>query len=81
VTTEAWVKLWGRKIGAVALSNNDDVAAFEYDPAFASSGIQVSPLTMPLSTRVYSFPDLPRETFYGLPGLLQIHYPTGSVMP
>jgi len=70
VTTEAWVKLWGRKIGAVALGEGDDVAAFEYDPAFATSGIQVSPLTMPLSTRVYSFPDLPRKTFHGLPGLL-----------
>ena len=70
MTTEAWVKLWGRKIGAVALGEGDDVAAFEYDPAFATSGIQVSPLTMPLSTRVYSFPDLSRKTFHGLPGLL-----------
>ena len=70
MTTEAWVKLWGRKIGAVALGEGDHVAAFEYDPAFATSGIQVSPLTMPLSTRVYSFPDLSRKTFHGLPGLL-----------
>jgi serine/threonine-protein kinase HipA len=70
VTTEAWVKLWGRKIGAVALSDDDDVAAFEYDPVFVGSGIQVAPLTMPLSNRVYSFPDLPRKTFHGLPGLL-----------
>jgi serine/threonine-protein kinase HipA len=70
VTTEAWVNLWGRRIGAVALGENDQVAAFEYDPAFARSGIQVSPLAMPLSNRVYSFPELPRKTFYGLPGLL-----------
>ena len=70
MTTEAWVNLWGRRIGAVALSDGGDIAAFEYDPAFAASGIEVAPLTMPLSTRVYSFPELPRQTFYGLPGLL-----------
>lgn len=70
MTSEAWVSLWGRKIGAVVLGEGDDFASFEYDPAFTGSGIEVSPLTMPLSTRVYSFPELPRKTFYGLPGLL-----------
>ena len=45
-------------------------AAFQYDPAFARSGIEVSPITMPLSDRVYVFPDLPQRTFHGLPGLL-----------
>lgn len=70
MATEAWVSLWGRRIGAVALGESDDVAAFEYDPAFAGSGIEVSPLVMSLSNRVYSFPELPRKTFYGLPGLL-----------
>ena len=47
-----------------------EVAAFEYDPAFAQSGIEISPMMMPLSRRVYSFPELSRKTFYGLPGLL-----------
>ena len=47
-----------------------DYAAFQYDPAFARSGIELSPLTMPLSERVYEFPALPRGTFHGLPGLL-----------
>ena len=70
MATEAWVSLWGRKIGAVALGDGDDVASFEYTPAFADSGIEVSPLVMPLSGRVYSFPELPQKTFYGLPGLL-----------
>jgi len=70
MATEAWVSLWGRKIGAVALADGDDVASFEYDPAFAGSGIEVSPLVMPLSSRVYAFPELPQKTFYGLPGLL-----------
>jgi len=70
MSTEAWVKLWGRNIGAVVLGDGQATAAFEYDPAFASSGIEVSPLRMPLSNRVYSFPELPRPTFHGLPGLL-----------
>jgi serine/threonine-protein kinase HipA len=70
VTTLAEVRLWGRRIGAVALEDGNDTAAFEFEPDFVRSGIQVSPLTMPLSRRVYSFPGLSRETFYGLPGLL-----------
>ena len=66
----ARVKLWGRTIGAVSMEEGRDYAAFQYDPAFAKSGIEISPLTMPLSERVYQFPELPRNTFQGLPGLL-----------
>src|SRR6188474_2256843 len=66
----AEVRLWGRTIGAVSLEEGRDVAAFEYDPAFAQSGIELSPLVMPRSGQVYEFPSLARETFHGLPGLL-----------
>lgn len=66
----ARVQLWGRTIGAVSLEEGRDVAAFEYDPEFAGSGIQLSPLVMPLSGQVHQFPELPRNTFHGLPGLL-----------
>ena len=66
----AQVLLWGRTIGAVSMDKGRDYAAFQYDPAFARSGIEISPLTMPLSEQVYEFPALPRNTFYGLPGLL-----------
>ena len=66
----AEVRLWGRTIGAVSLEEGEEVAAFEYDPVFAQSGIEISPITMPLSRRVYTFPELSRKTFYGLPGLL-----------
>ena len=68
--TLAEVRLWGRTIGAVSLEDGGRFAAFQYDAAFASSGIEVSPITMPLSDRVYVFPDLPAQTFHGLPGLL-----------
>ncbi len=70
MSTLAEARLWGRTIGAVSLADGDDVAAFEYAPAFAHSGIEIAPITMPLSTRVYRFAELPRSTFYGLPGLL-----------
>ncbi len=66
----AKVRLWGRTIGAVSLEEGREVAAFQYDPQFARSGIELSPLTMPLSERVYEFTALPRVTFHGLPGLL-----------
>lgn len=62
--------MWGRTIGAVSLAADSDVAAFEYDSAFVRSGIEIAPLTMPLSSGVFSFPDLSRQTFFGLPGLL-----------
>ena len=71
MSTVAEVKLWGRTIGAVSIDDDDvDIAAFEYDSPFAGSGIEISPLIMPLSNRVYTFPELSRKTFYGLPGLL-----------
>ena len=68
--TIAQVKLWGRLIGAVSWDVNAGLAHFEYEPGFINSGIEVAPLTMPLSAQIYSFPALPRETFHGLPGLL-----------
>lgn len=66
----AAVKLWGRTIGAVSEAPDRDYAAFQYTPEFAASRYEVSPIVMPLSNRVYTFPELPRESFHGLPGLL-----------
>ncbi len=66
----ARVQLWGRTIGAVSLDEGRAVAAFQYDADFACSGIELSPLVMPLSERIFEFPALPWNTFRGLPGLL-----------
>jgi len=68
--TVAEVRLWGRKIAAVSVDGPGGVAAFEYTPEFRQSGIQVAPLQMPLSDKIYTFPQLSRETFHGLPGML-----------
>ena len=66
----AEVRLWGRTIGAVSMDEGRDYAAFQYTDEFGESGIQIAPFMLPLSTRVYEFPELPRRTFQGLPGLL-----------
>lgn len=68
--TTATVRLWGKDIGAVSWDAERGYGNFEYDPEFVNSGIEVSPVRMKLSDRIYSFPALPRETFHGLPGLL-----------
>ena len=70
MATVAEVRLWGRSIGAVSLEDGARIAAFQYDPAFVASGIQLSPVVMPLDTQVYQFPSLPEVSFRGLPGLL-----------
>lgn len=68
--TLAKVNLWGKTIGAVSWNEKTQLSNFQYDPDFANSGIEIAPLTMPLSDRIYTFPALPQESFHGLPGLL-----------
>jgi serine/threonine-protein kinase HipA len=70
MATVAEVRLWGRMIGAVSLEEGSAAAAFQYEPAFLASGIEVAPLTMPLAERIYQFPALAEVSFHGLPGLL-----------
>jgi serine/threonine-protein kinase HipA len=69
--TVAAVNLWNGLIGAVSQEDSSAAAIFQYDSAFARSGIQLSPLTMPLRPAPpYSFPALRFDSFRGLPGLL-----------
>lgn len=63
------VKLWGTTIGYLHRQDNG-LIGFQYDESFIPSGIEVSPIRMPLSDTTYSFPTLPEETFSGLPGML-----------
>src|SRR5690554_1971207 len=67
----AFVKLWGKRIGAVAWDESRELGFFEYDPKYIPENIQLSPIKMPVSNRVYSFSELRNTaTFKGLPGLL-----------
>lgn len=70
MATVAEVRLWGRTIGAASLEDEARITAFQYLPDFAASGIQISPLVMPLAERIYRFPGLATVSFHGLPGLL-----------
>jgi len=66
----AKVNLWGDPVGAVAWDDDRGFATFEYDPSFLRKQLEIAPLTMPLNSQIYSFPELNDKTFYGLPGLL-----------
>lgn len=64
------VILWGRTVGAVSWDEVREIAAFEYTPEFQRSAVELAPITMPLGSAIYSFPELAKSSFYGLPGLL-----------
>jgi serine/threonine-protein kinase HipA len=66
------VRLWGSRIGVVYWDTDNRVGVFEYEPRFVGSGIEVSPMVMPLRKGPYSFRELsrPGSDFKGLPGLL-----------
>lgn len=57
-------------IGALSFDTDTGVGAFEYTSSFIKTGIELAPLKMPLSPRIYSFPGLSYETFKGLPGMI-----------
>ena len=57
----AEVYLWGTRVGYVHQGAGDAAASFEYDKDFQTSGIELSPFRMPLSDRVYSFPERTSE--------------------
>jgi len=66
------VRIWGKTAGAVALDPKLGYYAFEYDPGFATSGIELAPLAMPLTQarEPFVFADLSELTFKRLPALL-----------
>jgi serine/threonine-protein kinase HipA len=66
----ASVHLFGSRIAAVTWMAARECAVFEYDGDFLRSGIEVAPLLMPAARQRYEFPQLPRDTFKGLPGML-----------
>ncbi|SFT92457.1 serine/threonine-protein kinase HipA [Algoriphagus locisalis] len=73
---EIWI--WDKLVGAVLWNESEQLGSFEFNQNFLSSGLDISPVKMPLEqgTRVYGFPELRKsrgdafDTFKGLPGLL-----------
>ena len=70
MNNDAKIILWGNVVGAVTWLDDREIAVFQYHPGFLGSGIELSPLMMPLRDFPYEFPALPRNTFKGLPGML-----------
>jgi serine/threonine-protein kinase HipA len=65
------VHLWGQLVGALSWNKERMLASFQYAPEFLRSGLAVSPLKVPLGTRVFEFPELVDTiTFKGLPGFI-----------
>ena len=68
--TAAEVFLWGTRIGVISQGPNEPAASFEYDSKFLTSGIELSPIKMPLNQKIYRFPELSSvSSFHGLAGL------------
>lgn len=70
MNTTAEVYLWGTRVGIIHQDLEKTYASFEYDSDFLKSGIEISPIMMPLSNIVYEFPSLSGEPFFGMPGLV-----------
>ncbi|MDR2824117.1 MAG: type II toxin-antitoxin system HipA family toxin [Prevotellaceae bacterium] len=67
----ARIKIFDEIAGFVSWDNSRELAAFEYDKKFIVRGLELSPIKMPMKNGVvYSFPELNRETYKGLPGML-----------
>lgn len=71
------VRAWNRTVGTVTMEPGSGNCIFEYDPSWQAGGIELAPLTMPLSQAVHAFPLLPEATFMRLPGLLADSIPEG----
>ncbi len=65
------VQLRGRDVGLLLESERGARITFEYDPGFADSGLEISPIHLPLvRSGPVSFPELAgRPAFLGLPGV------------
>ncbi len=74
------VTIFGKKVGVLAWDRDNDLGVFEFYDSFQQEGLDIAPLTMPLTEiingeRIFSFPDHRGKTFKGLPGLLSDSLP------
>ena len=66
------VRIWDRRVGAVAQDPSLSAYVFEYDDAWRRTGFELSPFMLPLSQPggLFSFPSLDPDAFHRLPGML-----------
>ena len=71
------VSIWNRHVGTIVPAPAHGFYAFKYDPAFVRSGLEITPLMMPLRDEPYMFADLPRNEYEGLPPVFADSLPDG----
>ena len=64
------VKYKEHDVGAVSFNTETGIGSFEFEPRFIKTGIELSPIKMPLSRKIYSFPEADPVAFNGLPGMI-----------
>jgi len=60
------VQMWGQRVGALAEIDNQ--ISFQYDPIFINTGHSISPFEIPLSSRIFTYPNRD-PAFQGLLGI------------
>lgn len=75
--TTAEVKIWGMVIGYISWNDNSKAGSFEFEKQFLNKGLDIAPLSMPVSevhpSRIYtrlSSSELDYLTYKGLPHFL-----------
>jgi serine/threonine-protein kinase HipA len=71
------VYIWGKRVGAVALDPFLGYYVFAYDKKFGKSGVELSPIYMPLNDKEtpFVFTDLPELTYKRLPAMISDSLP------
>ncbi|MBI3429647.1 MAG: type II toxin-antitoxin system HipA family toxin [Actinobacteria bacterium] len=64
------VRCWGRSVGALAYDPKLGLNVFEYFPEWVASGVELAPVHMPNRKGTYTFPQLDKETYFGLPAMI-----------
>lgn len=75
------VRAWGNLVGALTRSADVNTYVFQYAPEWIRSGIELSPIEMPLRRAPYAFPNLSQSTFQGIPPMIVVVCRTASATP
>jgi serine/threonine-protein kinase HipA len=59
-----------RLVGGMLFNSVTKVTSFEYDPKWIKEGFSISPIKLPLTDEIFSFPHLSWDTYKGLPSAL-----------
>jgi len=69
------ILLWNDYVGSIAWDETRNISVLEFDQNFIKKGLDIAPIMMPLKNQLngelkYSFNNLSKNTFFGLPGML-----------